>query len=118
MFLGVDLIELKKARSFYREHKDRLGSFFSPKEVVFIRKSRRPYEGLAVVWAAKEAVFKTIAKPGLGFWTLKSIRVKPDARQPGVFMAECPEKIGVAKGLRIHLMRTRDYVVAKCAGNC
>ena len=48
--LGVDIIELKKARAFYVAHRDRL-----PK---YIRESARPVEELAFYLAKKEAAFK------------------------------------------------------------
>lgn len=110
--MGVDLIELRKARSFYNEHKERLGHFFSPVELAYIRKRRPAYEGLASVWAAKEAAFKTIAGPGAGLWELRDVRVRPDAKRRDLFRAGRSHKIA------IKLVRNRRYVVAECVGNC
>ena len=62
--LGVDLIELKKAKAFYSAHQDRLPAF--------IRKSKRPVEALAFYLAKQEAVFKASSKSRLQFSYFKT----------------------------------------------
>lgn len=73
--LGVDLVEYKKAKTFYAEHKNRLGGYFDPSEMSFIQKSRRPYESLALLLAAKEAVFKSSRLSWMGPRGFRRIRV-------------------------------------------
>ena len=57
--LGVDLIELRRAKAFYLAHRGRLP--------VFIRKSKRPVETLAFYLAKKEAAFKASGKSRFQF---------------------------------------------------
>ncbi len=57
--LGVDLVELKRAKAFYLAHRDRLPAF--------IRESKRPVEALAFHLAKHEAVFKASKKSRLQF---------------------------------------------------
>ena len=73
--LGVDIVELKKAKDFYRRHKKRLGSFFCPAEIRYIQpKSRNPHVRLAEVLAAKEAFFKSRGEHWMGPSGFESIR--------------------------------------------
>ena len=62
--LGVDLVELKRAKAFYLAHRDRLPAF--------IRKSRKPVEALAFYLAKKEAMFKADKKSRLKFSYFKT----------------------------------------------
>ena len=64
MTLGVDLIELKKAKTFYLAHRKRLPAF--------IRRSRRPVEALAFYLAKKEAVLKASGNSSLRFSFFKT----------------------------------------------
>ena len=73
--LGVDIIELKKAKDFYHRHKKRLGSFFRPAEVRYIQsKGPNPHVRLAEVLAAKEAFFKSRGEYWMGLSGFKGIR--------------------------------------------
>jgi len=57
--LGVDLIELAKARAFYRRHQRALGSFLTAAEAGYVRRGpEEPHVRLARLLTAKEAVFK------------------------------------------------------------
>ena len=103
--LGIDLIEIKKARRFYRAHEDRLGSLFSKKELRTIRRSKKPYERMAVLLAAKEAVFKALRAPWMGPAGFREIRLVPVSRRRPQF-----------KGVRFRLAfeNTKNYVIARC----
>ena len=59
----------------------------------------RPHERLAVLLAAKEAVFKTLRHPWMGIEGFRKISVKP-----------------LKKGLKISFIKNKKYVVALCAG--
>ena len=56
--LGVDLVEIKKAKSFYDRHKENLGSYFTKREILEIRRSKKPHVQMALALAVKEAMFK------------------------------------------------------------
>ena len=64
--LGVDLVELKRAKAFYLAHRDRLP--------LFIRKSKRPVEALAFYLAKKEAIYKAQNRSRLRFSYFKTNR--------------------------------------------
>jgi phosphopantetheine--protein transferase-like protein len=96
--LGVDLVEIRKAKSFYQTHRERLNSFFSPKEVRQIRAAGKPHEKLALILAQKEAVFKARKKRARGFLDFAWVSEKDK------------------KAFRFSFMKTKDYVVARCVG--
>lgn len=96
--LGVDLVEIRKAKSFYRLHQKNLNSFFSAAEIRKIRASKKPHEELALLLAGKEAVFKAKDKQSMGFAGFASV-------------SGSDRKI-----FHLSFVKTRDYVVAKCVG--
>ena len=51
--IGVDLVELQKAKAFYETHKGHLRAFFTAGEIRKIRQSQKPHEKLALYLAAK-----------------------------------------------------------------
>ncbi len=105
-WIGVDIVEWKKAKVFYETHRERLGSFFPAPERRFIEKERKPYEALAMIFAAKEAVFKALGSPWMGPEGFRRIRIIP--RRSGSYkVANHPE-------LEVTLKKNRRYVVACC----
>ena len=115
-FLGVDVVEYQKAKLFYVRHKNRLEDFFHHSEISFIRKNRRPYKSLALLLAAKEAVFKSSGKPWMGTEGFRKIEILAKKRNrlevrlkgdfKGSFSRRRPPSLSVLK--------SRRYVVAGC----
>ena len=60
--LGVDILEWKKARSFYQRHRGRLERWLTPVERRFIDNKDKPHEAFAMIFAAREAAFKALGK--------------------------------------------------------
>lgn len=104
--LGVDILEWKRARSFYQAHRGRLGGWLTDKERDFVEKQPRPYEAFAMVFAAKEAVLKALGIFALGPAALGRIRLVP--RASGKFGV-----LGRSR-LKITLRRHRRHVIACC----
>ncbi|MGH7198278.1 MAG: 4'-phosphopantetheinyl transferase superfamily protein [Candidatus Omnitrophota bacterium] len=97
--LGVDLVEIRKAKSLYQNCKRDLGSLVSREEAASIRRSRKPHERLAAILAAKEAVFKAQLRPDAGFLRFRDIRLK---RRPHDW--------------KLSFRKTKEYVIAQCVG--
>lgn len=104
--LGVDILEWKKARAFYRIHKDRLGQWLSDAERAFVESRPKPHEAFATIFAAKEAAFKAIGAAAVGPEALRRIRLEPKAA--GRFVV-----LGRGK-LEVTIRRHRNHVVACC----
>ncbi len=111
--LGIDLIEIKKAKIFYQIHKDHLNSFFSDKEVHYIQKSNKRAEALGVLLAAKEAVFKALPRNGSGMIAFRNVEILPGHHDRFSFRME---KAGKNGRLRFAVIKHRKYVIVQCAG--
>ena len=61
--IGVDLVDLSRARRFVRAHRSRLNSFFLPAECRIVARSAFPVRAFGVLFAAKEAVSKSLGVP-------------------------------------------------------
>ncbi len=107
--LGVDIVEWKKARAFYGAHRGRLDSFLSPSEMKFIGKNQKPYEGLATLFAAKEAVFKALGVSWFGPEKFRKIRIRPVSADTFLFTGTRGRKF------RITTQKSSRHVVACCS---
>lgn len=66
--VGVDLVELKKAGIFYREHRSHLEAFLNAYELRRLKRSSNAIRSLAEILAAKEALYKADGcSSGTGF---------------------------------------------------
>lgn len=116
--LGVDLVEIQKAKSFYKTHKHRLDSFFSPKEINFISgDDQSPIESLAMLLAAKEAVFKANNRGWMGPWGFKSIRMASKTKKNLIFESQT-DLSSKNRLFQVSFIQDKEYVVAKCVGIC
>jgi phosphopantetheine--protein transferase-like protein len=109
--VGVDLVEIEKARAFYSRHKKRLTSFFSAAEIRFIRRGKI-VERLAILLAAKEAAFKAV--PGriwMGPEGFRSIRLSPERGKKLSFRIP-----GTSARLALEATTHPHYVTVTCAG--
>ncbi len=114
-FVGVDLVELKRAKVFYRAHHSRLDAYFNEEEIAFVKRARRRgHERLAVLLAAKEAAFKASGQPWMGPEGFRSITVVPSARTR-MLACRTASPLPVRRFSLTYLVR-KHFVVARCAG--
>ena len=110
----MDLVELEKAKRFYQSHKKRLHTVLNGEEVSYVRKSKRPYEKLAILLAAKEAVFKALSLPWMGIAGFQDIQIFPRGSHRLAFQLKgdfVRLKIS-AENLELSLIKKNpDYVV-------
>ncbi len=113
--LGIDLIEFKKAKDFYKHHQNRLASFFSEKEISYIGHGAEAYRKLAGLLAAKEAAFKASGKTWMGPEGFAAIRLTPPTGKKNFFSVKKSSQSKEA--LKIFLTQQhKKYVVAQCVG--
>ncbi|MEI8344703.1 MAG: 4'-phosphopantetheinyl transferase superfamily protein [Candidatus Omnitrophota bacterium] len=116
--LGVDLVEFERAGEFYRSNKNCLGDFLSRSEKRFVDGSSRPHEALALLLAAKEAVFKALDLPWMGTEGFKAIRI---GMRPGALKASFRLGAGLSGRLDrkvprvLFFKKTNRFVVAAFA---
>ena len=115
-FLGVDVVEFNKARLFYVRHKNRLEKFFQKNEVAMIQKSHKPYESLAMLLAAKEAVFKSSSLPWMGADGFRKIQILSNRQNRLSFRLKGNFKKGFASrpAPLLSCLKGKDFVIAEC----
>lgn len=108
MRLGIDLIEIKKAKAFYNKHKNRLSSILSSEEARFVQKGPRPHENCAMVLAGKEAAYKALGglKSNLADFQDVSLSVYKNK-----FLVKTKSK----KKLEIDFIKTNHFIIASCS---
>jgi holo-[acyl-carrier protein] synthase len=77
--LGTEIVECARVRALIEEHAERfLARVYTPAEVQWCQSRANSTEQFAVLWAAKEAVFKSLRLTGRGpsVW----VQVEVDAR--------------------------------------
>ncbi len=105
--LGVDVLEWKKARAFYRTHRKKLSTFLCPAETLYVESSRKPYESLAMLLSAKEAVFKSLGVSWMGISGFKHIRIRPGKKNFSF-------RLRGKKSMQISFAKSRCHVIACC----
>ncbi len=111
--LGIDLIELKKAKGFYLAHKDHLDSYFSPEEIAYIQQCRKPHENCAVLLAAKEAAFKALSRLGTGLVVFRNIEII--LQRQDQFLLKLNGSIK-RSDLKFSVFKNQKNLVVQCAG--
>ena len=106
--IGIDIVEWKKAETFYRTHRKRLGSFLSASEKRFVKNGYKPHRALAMIFAAKEAAFKAIGAPWMGPEGFR--RIKIHSLSSGMFSFLAPH----GRKLKVTFRISRRHVVACC----
>ena len=71
--LGLDIVEIKRIARLAQRNKRFLSRVFSPAEIRYCRDKKKKWQHFAVRFAAKEAVWKALGRPGLN---LKDISIK------------------------------------------
>ena len=115
---GLDLMEVARfEREVARRGEGLIEELFSAGELAWCRRRRRPAEGYAMVYAAKEALFKALGtgKVGRMAWHDVAVAWPEGAAQPTLALAG--ESAGVAAamgvaGLHVAVTTTREHAVA------
>ena len=116
--IGVDLIELEKAKSFYLTHRKNLNSFLTSNEISYIQKGKKQHERLAILLAAKESVFKALGVGFMGINGFSDIQIIP--KEKGNIFFRLKGKFRKAGRFpfnpRLSFFKKKGYVVVQCAG--
>lgn len=63
--LGLDIVEIKRIARLAKRNKRFLTRVFSPEEIRYCQDKKKKWQHFAVRFAAKEAVWKALGRPGL-----------------------------------------------------
>lgn len=113
--LGVDMLEWKKARTFYKVHREKLTSFLCLEELTYVKSSIKPHESLAMILSAKEAVFKALDVPWMGISGFECIQILPSKKRFSFRLKrQFQKKIAWKIPLAISFVKNRFHVIAYC----
>lgn len=80
--LGTEIVECARVRALIEEHGERfLARVYTPEEIRWCQSRANATEQFAALWAAKEAVFKSLRLVGRGpaVWAQVEVEVRGDA---------------------------------------
>jgi len=95
--LGVDVVDLNRAKRFVRSHGSRLKSFLLPHEFRAQRKSSSPARSFAILFAAKEATSKSLNVSVTHPKAFRDFRVSTTGRRLGVKLDRRLNRTGKSK---------------------
>jgi holo-[acyl-carrier protein] synthase len=113
--LGVDILEVGRMESFLKDHKDRLERVFSPSEKNWAFSKEKPEERLALLFAGKEAVFKSLGLSPTMFFRWREIEIVPGKTLHKVILQESLKKLmNKGKTATLHVLWSlkRGYAFA------
>ncbi len=103
--LGIDIVEIKRVARLARRNARFLSRVFSPEEIRYCRDKKKKWQHFAVRFAAKEAVWKALGRPGLD---LKDISIRRAVSgRPSILLEGRP-----APYIQISLTHTESYAAA------
>lgn len=113
MYVGIDLVEVKRIEALFSQHESFLPRIYTPKEVKYCLGKRNKYQHLAARFATKEAVIKALGRGTR--W--KDIELLNDPwGRPYLTLYGTAKELAEKKGIGnwdVSISHTRDYAVAQ-----
>ncbi|MBI4398507.1 MAG: 4'-phosphopantetheinyl transferase superfamily protein [Candidatus Omnitrophica bacterium] len=116
--IGVDMVSLSRAGDFYRRHRESLKKILCGSELKQMEQSRSPERLFGWLFAAKEAVFKSLDAEWLGIDGFRMIEVRLPSTPKGFGRARLKgsmaERVSSRmKVWRIYFLETAHCVIAQ-----
>ncbi len=109
------MVEFKKSKAFYKAHRDRLNDFLHPAETQYVESSKKPYESLAMILSAKEAIFKSLGAPWMGTSGFRDIQVLPGKKWFSFRLKKnFQKKFLLNSAAGVSFTKSRHHVIATC----
>jgi len=114
--VGIDLVEVKKIRETLEQREALQESVFTSDELSYASQQKNPYNSLAALFAAKEAVFKALGTGLSGEMDWREVEVEWGGCGRAVLRlcgrtASVADEMGVVQHA-LSLSRTREYGMA------
>lgn len=113
MYIGIDLVEVKRIEDLFSSHESFLNRIYTPKEVEYCRNRKNRFQHLAARFATKEAVIKALG--GGAGWKDIELLNDPTGRPYLQLYGRAKERAD-AKGIgncEVSLTHTKDYAIAQ-----
>ena len=114
--VGVDLVAIAKVQRVFEGRPGLLAEVFTPEELRYATRQRRPFLHLAARFAAKEAVFKSLGTGQTAAMTWRDVEtVHGERGQPRLLLHREAARLALAQGLvrcAISLTHADQYAMA------
>ncbi len=112
--IGIDIVEVSRAKGLYEAYGQKLCRFLSPQEMVFIHSSQNSSKALAILMAIKEAVFKALEISWFGLTGWKKIQVHSQGKAFKVRLSgNLKEYVLKEDMMWINVASTKKFVLAR-----
>lgn len=101
--IGIDIVEVNRIKKIMRDHENFLAKVFNEDEIKRIEKRKNPYERIAGMYAAKEAVAKAMTT-GIGKISFHDIKIK--------YIENLPHAEVFDKKFYLSISHEKNYAVA------
>lgn len=101
--IGIDIVEVNRIKKIMRDHENFLAKVFNEDEIKRIEERKNPYERIAGMYAAKEAVAKAMTT-GIGKISFHDIKIK--------YIENLPHAEVFNKKFYLSISHEKNYAVA------
>ena len=101
--IGIDIVEVSRIKKIMRDHENFLAKVFNEDEIKRIEERKNPYERIAGMYAAKEAVAKAMTT-GIGEISFHDIKIK--------YIKNLPHAEVFDKKFYLSISHEKNYAVA------
>lgn len=117
--IGVDIIDLDRARKLYEIYRPRLKRFLTRSELTYIGSKKEKVVAFSELLSMKEAVFKALEVPwfGLEGWRKISLRCHPKRGMDVLFRGDLRSFNSKQHRMWLNLISTKDFVLARAIIN-
>lgn len=113
MYIGIDLVEVKRIKNLFTRYQSFLGRVYTQKEVEYCLSKKNKFEHLAARFAIKEAVVKAL---GTGMkWTDIELLNDPSGR-PYLKLYGRANELASEKGIGnwdVSITHTKDHAIGQ-----
>ena len=117
MYVGIDIIEIKRIEKLFSANEDFLRRVYTEKEVEYCKQKKNKYQHFAARFASKEAMFKALGTGWVGNmkWTDNEL-LNDEMGRPYLNLygrvKEMAEKKRI-NNISVSLSHCRDYAIAQ-----
>ncbi|MEP9410330.1 MAG: holo-ACP synthase [Candidatus Brocadia sp.] len=117
MYVGIDIIEIKRIERLFSANEDFLRRVYTEKEVEYCKQRKNKYQHLAARFASKEAMFKALGTGWVGKMKWTDIELLNDENgRPYLNLYGTVKELADKKcigNISVSLSHCRDYAIAQ-----
>ncbi|NUO07642.1 MAG: holo-ACP synthase [Candidatus Brocadia sp.] len=117
MYVGIDIIEIKRIEKLFSANEDFLRRVYTEKEVEYCKQKKNKYQHFAARFASKEAMFKALGTGWVGNMKWTDIELLNDEMgRPYLNLYGSVKEMAEKKrinNISVSLSHCRDYAIAQ-----